>query len=176
MRFHLLLSVSLFHLSRGFMAELSGPIHEETCTGEEYADFQFCALQGAAADSSIPELHQLEQVALVTHHGRHLGICGGCRGGAPRGTFCFTWCGRGRRLLQEGTGDVDNTAIYTGGEFIGNGAAVEVAEAIIECLEGISTTHACLGAIETLTLMVHTALTSADQLFKSPEGCVNGRN
>jgi hypothetical protein len=49
MKLHLLLLVSLFSLSSGFMAELKGPLTEEACTGLEYADFKRCV----TADESI---------------------------------------------------------------------------------------------------------------------------
>jgi hypothetical protein len=165
MKLHLLLLASLFNLSSGrFMAELRGPLTEEACTGDEYADFKHCATLGAAADPSLPVLAELEEEALVNRGGdRRLQFnwCSGCTGGAPRGTFCFTVCG-GRRLSEEGM-DTPNlrrlerpdfVAVFEEGAYTGNGKSKRVAEAIIGCLGGISTSHPCLGTTDTMTLTV----------------------
>jgi hypothetical protein len=182
MKLHLLLSVSLlFHLSSGYMVELTGPLNaEETCTGGEFVDFKECAELGAA-EAGLPDPDEIEGEAYVTHDhgsGRRLGICGGCPYGAPRGTFCYTWCGRGRRRLQEDGTDApppqDNVAIYSGNVYTGNLEAIEVAEAIVGCLESKAASHPCLGSAATMTLVVHTALSSADDLYKNSAGCVRG--
>jgi hypothetical protein len=162
MKLHLLLLASLFNLSSGFVAELRGPLTEEACTGEEYADFLHCATLGAAADPSLPVLAQLDQEAFVNRGGeRKLGWCSGCRGGAPRGTFCFTVCG-GRRLSEEGT-DTPNlrrlqqrefVAAFEDGAFTGNGKSKRIAKDIIECLGAATPNHPCLGSTDTMTLTV----------------------
>jgi hypothetical protein len=164
MKLHLLLLASLFNLSSaGFMAELRGPLTDEACTGEEYAEFKHCATLGAAADPSLPVLAELEEEAFVNRGGeRQLGWCSGCNGGAPRGTFCFTVCG-GRRLSEEEGMVTPNlrrlerpefVTVFEDGVYTGNGKSKRVAEAIIGCLGGISTNHPCLGSTDTMTLTV----------------------
>jgi hypothetical protein len=184
MKLHLLLLVSLFNLSSGFMAELKGPLTGGACTGEEYADFKHCVTRGADADPNLPShLTELEEEAFTNHAGGQRKLfspCGGCRSGAPRGTFCYTYCGRGRRRLEEDSDtpdlrrlEEDNVAVFECGVYIGNDEAKQVAEVIIECLGDVSTNHPCLGSIDTMTLVVHTALTSIDDLFKT--GCLRGQ-
>jgi hypothetical protein len=162
MKLHLLFLASLFSLSSGFMVELRGPLTEEACTGEEYFDFKHCATLGAATDPSLPVLAELDEEAFVNHGGeRQLGWCDGCRGGAPRGTFCFTVCG-GRRLGEDSM-DTPNlrrldqpefVAVFEGGTYTGNGKSKRIAEAIIECLGDVQTYHPCLGSTDSMTLTV----------------------
>jgi hypothetical protein len=55
MKLHLALCLaSLFSLSSGFMAELRGPLTDEACSGEEYADFEECVMVATEADSNLP--------------------------------------------------------------------------------------------------------------------------
>jgi hypothetical protein len=164
MKLHLLLLASLFNASSGeFMAELRGKLTEEACTGAEYADFKYCAIQGAAAaDPSLPALAEIEEEAFVNRGGeRQLGWCSGCNGRAPKGTFCFTVCG-GRRLSEKGM-DTPNlrrlekpefVSAYEKGAYTGNGKSIRVAEAIIDCLGVLSANHPCLGSTDTMTLRV----------------------
>jgi hypothetical protein len=163
MKLHLLFLASLFSLSSAeFMAELRGPLTGEKCTGEEYYDFEHCAMLGAAADPSLPVLAELEEEAFVNHGGqRQLNWCNGCRGGAPRGTFCFTVCG-GRRLAEEGK-DTPNlrsldppdfVAVFEDGAYTGNGKSKRIAQAIIECLGDVPKYHPCLGSTDTIVLTV----------------------
>jgi hypothetical protein len=176
MKLHLLLLPSLFHLSSGFMAELTGPLTEAACTGDEYADFRHCAALGVKTDRSIPALNEseLDDIAFMNHGNNddrrlQYNWCRGCTGGAPRGTFCFTVCGGRRRLSEEVTMDAPNlrrldppvsvdvpelVAVFENGEYTGNGKAKKISEAIIECLGDVSTTHPCLGSIDTMVLTV----------------------
>jgi hypothetical protein len=161
MKLHLLLLVSLFSLSSGFMAELKGPLTEEACTGLEYADFKRCV----TADESMAGFVDSEDESFINRggDGRKLS-CDGCpASGAPRGTWCFTMCGRGRRLQEEVT-DTPNlrrlvqpdefTAVFGGGELTGSGKAKQVAKTIIECFEKLSDNHPCLGSTVDMTLTV----------------------
>ncbi len=171
MKLHLLLLPSLFHLSSGFMAELTGPLTEAACTGDEYADFRHCAALGVKTDRSIPALNEseLDDIAFMNHgneDGRRLPYnwCSGCTGGAPRVTFCFTVCGGRRRLSEkEGTMDTPNlrrldppefVAVFENGEYTGNGKAKQSAKAVMECLKNVSTKHPCLGRTDTMVLTV----------------------
>jgi hypothetical protein len=158
MKLHLLLLASLFHLSSGFMAELKGPLSGEACTGTEYADFKTCVV----ADPVLPVLQETEEEAFVSH-GPARGLqsyCAGCPGGSPRGSFCFTYCGR-RRLSEEVT-DTPNLrrvqeegyALFAGGVFTGTGTALDIATDIVECLGDVATNHPCLGSTETMTLTI----------------------
>jgi hypothetical protein len=187
MKLPLLLLVSmLFHLSNGFMAELTGKLsNETTCTGNEFADFKQCAKQGATSDPNLPEEYEIEEKAYVTQYGsgRQLGVCGGCPLVAPRGTFCYTWCGRGsaRRLLEDESTDTpssrrlnDNVAVYNQGVYTGGVEAVAIAEVIIGCFQNVSSSHPCLGSTADMTLTVHTTLTSAEDLIHSSAGCIRG--
>jgi hypothetical protein len=104
MKLSLLLLASLLNLARGgFMAELTGSLApDQECDGKEYADFKQCLPDNVADD---------EEEAIFSPGGiralqKNTYWCRGCRGGAPRGTFCFTVCGgrrRRRRRLAEGT-------------------------------------------------------------------------
>jgi hypothetical protein len=151
MKLHLLLLASLINLAMGgFMVELTGSLTADPCTGGEYADFKHCLPSNVAEDD--------EEEALFSRGGeRALGWCSGCRGGSPRGTFCFTVCG-GRRRLEEGTNlrrlQDGSSAEYKGGAYSGTGLALEYATEIIECLGGMSTTHLCLGDTVNMTLIV----------------------
>jgi hypothetical protein len=166
MKLHLILLVSsLFNLSSGlFTVELTGPLTEEPCTGEEYADFKHCVMLGAAADPSLDVLTDVEENSSVNLGGvRHLGnACTPCTGREPRGTFCFTYCGPGRRLLEKGS--MDHTpnlrrlqksdsvsASFKGGTSTGNGEAKKIVDAIMTCL---GDNHPCLGNTVDMTLTV----------------------
>jgi hypothetical protein len=167
------------------MAELRGPLTGEVCTGEEYDDFKHCVTMGAEADPNLPShFTELEEKSYIGGGERKLqfaSACGGCRGGAPKGHFCYTYCGSGRRRPKEVTDtpdlrrlEKDNVAVFQDGNYIGNDDAKQVAELIMECLGDVSTSHPCLGSTDTMTLIVHTAFTSVDDLFKST-GCLRGR-
>jgi hypothetical protein len=86
MKLHLLILASLFPLSSGFMAELRGPITEEECSGEEYADFKRCVEEGLAQDGE--NLTEIEEEAFVNHGNEEnrqlVNWCSGCTGGAPK--------------------------------------------------------------------------------------------
>jgi hypothetical protein len=161
MKLHLLLLISLFNLSSGFMAELKGTLAAEACTGLEYADFKQCV----TADVSMADFIDLEDESFVDRggDGRKLSCMGCPTSGAPRGHWCFVMCGSGRRLLEEVT-DTPNlrrlqepdefSAVFQCGEFAGNGKAKQVAETIIECLDKLSENHPCLGSTVDMTLAV----------------------
>jgi hypothetical protein len=176
MKLHLLLLPSLFHLSSGFMAELRGPLTEAACTGEdseEYADFRHCVTEGVAIDQNLSALDEseLDDLAFMNHKrddDRRLQLvnwCRGCRGGAPKGTFCFTVCGGRRRLSEEGNTDMetpnlrrlekpDFVAVFENGAYSGNGKAKQIAKATIKCLGDVSMDHPCLGSTETMVLTI----------------------
>jgi hypothetical protein len=177
------------------MAELRGQLNTDVeCTGDEYAEFKQCVMMGADSDPALPGWStDLEDGEVIINRGdgRHLQAshCRGCRSGAPRGSFCFTFCRSGRRLVEEVTDtpevrrlqevEEDNVAVFQGavfhsGAYTGNDEAKQVAEVIIECLGGVSENHSCLGSTETMTLIVHTSLTSADDLFNKA-GCLRAR-
>jgi hypothetical protein len=168
MKLHLiLLTSSLFNLSSGlFTVELTGPLTEEPCTGEEYADFKHCVMLGAEADPSIDVLTDVEENSSVNLGGvRHLGnACTPCTGREPRGTFCFTYCPDPGRRLQE-KGSMDHTpnlrrglqkpdsvsALFKGGTSTGNDEAKEIGDAIMACL---GDNHPCLGSTVDMTMTV----------------------
>ena len=151
MKLSLLLLAALLNLARGgFMAELTGSLTAEPCTGDEYADFKQCLPANVADD---------EEEAIFSRGGeRALGWCSGCRGGAPRGTFCFTVCG-GRRRLEEGTSlrklQDGSFAEYNAGTYSGSGIALGFAEEIIECLDTVSANDLCLGNTADMKLVVY---------------------
>jgi hypothetical protein len=155
MKLHLIILASLLNLAMGgFMAELQGSLTAEPCTGEEYADFKQC-LPANVADE--------EEEAIFSNGGeRKLGTgwCRGCRGSYPKGHFCFTVCGTGRRL-EEGTslrhlqGLGKSVAEYNAGDYSGDGIALEYATEIIECLGTLSAHHKCLGDTADMTLSVY---------------------
>jgi hypothetical protein len=159
MKLHLLLLALLCNLSNGFMATLKGPLNEDICTGEEYADFTHCAMLGAAADPTLPMFAEFDEQASVNRggDGRKLS-CAGCpTSGAPRGTYCFTMCGSGRRrrLSEKGTDtpnlrrvQQDNVATFKDGGYTGNDETKGIAQDIIKCM---GDDHPCLGPM-TLTV------------------------
>jgi hypothetical protein len=168
MKLHLLLLASLFNLSTGFMAELKGPLTDEKCEGDEYADFRRCAMLGAVG-VGVTALQEsaLNEEAFMNQGGERqlVNPCTGCPDGAQRrGSFCFTFCGSGRRLLsEEGSMDTPNLRrlaqpdLVGGvdkGAYFGNGRAKKIAEVTIECLGKVSTNHPCLGSTETMVLTV----------------------
>jgi hypothetical protein len=172
MKLHLILLVTLFSLSSGFMVELRGPLTEDPCDGEEYGEFMHCVTKGAAADPNLPVLNVLEEKALFSPVNlggeRQLGgtanDCTGCTGEEPRGTFCFTFCSTGRRLQEQGTDSpnmlrrpsqkLDSVAVFERGAYTGNEEAKLIAEDIVKCLGDVSTSHPCLGSTDTMILTV----------------------
>jgi hypothetical protein len=171
MKLHLLLLASLCNLSSGFMVELRGPRTAEECTGGEYAGFQHCAMLGAEADPNLSVLSEIEEEALVNRRDSRRQLSySACTDGAPTGTFCYTFgaTSSGRRLVEEGgvmdTPNMrrvmveDNIAIFENGAYMGGGDARDMAEDIIECLEGVLTKHPCLGTINTMSLIVTVTL------------------
>jgi hypothetical protein len=164
MKLHLvLLLASLVSLSSGLMAELKGPLGHETCTGDEYSDFKNCVMQGIAADPNLTgSFGDIEEAAFVHGGGddRKLFSCAVCPSGAPRGTFCFYWCG-GRRRLEEVT-DTPNlrrvqesdTAVFEGGAFTGNAEGILILKSMTTCLDEGSAAFPCLGTTDTMTLTV----------------------
>jgi hypothetical protein len=150
MKLHLLLLASLFNLSVGFMAELKGPLGLAECTGDEYAEFRHC----------LPDVTDIESEAFVNRGGMRKLNCDGCPDGAPRGTWCFTVCGSGRRRMEEGTNlrrvqaDEESHAEYSLGVYNGTGDALIYAELCIECLGNVTVSHPCLGSTATMTLKV----------------------
>jgi hypothetical protein len=162
MKLHLILLASVFNLSRGFMAELKGPLGHEACTGDEYSEFKTCVIQGVTADPNLTGLFDIEEAAFVHSGGdlRKLNHCSGCTGGAPRGTFCFTMCG-GRRRLEEDTGTPNlrrvqaaDTAVFQGGAYTGNAEAILILQTMTQCLDDGSADFPCLGTTDTMTLTV----------------------
>jgi hypothetical protein len=98
MKLSLILLASLLNLARGgFMAELTGPLTaDQECDGDEYDDFKQCLPAGVSLDED-------KDVSIINRDLQYNTYwCRGCRGGEPRGTFCFTVCG-GRRRLEEYT-------------------------------------------------------------------------
>jgi hypothetical protein len=160
MLLRLLLLASLCNLSSGFVAQLKGLLTEEACNGEEYADFTKCAMLGAAADPNLSAFANFEEEGFMNRGGErqlddHCQTEFNCPtdGSAPRGTFCFTQCGSGRRrrLSEKGTDTPkhlrrvqhDNVASFQGGVYTGNDDAKEIAQYIITCL---GDSHPCLGS------------------------------
>jgi hypothetical protein len=162
MKLHLLLLASVFNLSSGFMAELTGTLADEACTGVEYADFKQCV----TADESMADFIDSEDEAFVNRGGDRKLSCWGCPlSGAPRGTWCFVMCGTRRgRLLEEVTDtpnflrrvqeDDSADAVYADGLYTGTDEAKELAKGIIECLGGLATNHPCLGDTANMGLTV----------------------
>jgi hypothetical protein len=164
MKLHLLLLALLVDLSSGFMTELRGRLAEVACTGEEEDEFISCATKGAAADPIFSEdFSKLEEEAFMNDgsEGRKLQNCDVCPDNAPRGTWCFTMCGRRRleevtdtphlrRLVQQD----EFTAGFSGGELTGNGKAKQVAKIIIECMADAAARNPCLGSTNDMTLIV----------------------
>jgi hypothetical protein len=182
MKLNLLLLALLFSLSSGFMAELRGPLTDETCSGHEYADFVNCIKLATEEDPNLAEqLTPIEQKSFTGGGQRKLyNPCGGCRGGAPKGHFCYTYCGKRRRELWELTDtpdtsslEEDKIAVYDCGDYIGNDEAIKVAQDVMQCFAGLSENHPCLGSTDLMTMVVHTTLTDEANLFKSA-GCLRG--
>jgi hypothetical protein len=134
------------------MAELQGSLTAEPCTGDEYADFKQCLPANVADDQ--------EEAIFIRGGERKLqtGWCRGCVGSYPKGHFCFTVCGTGRRL-EEGTNlrhlQDGSTAEYSAGTYSGSGIALAYATEIIECLGTLSAHHKCLGNATDMTLAVY---------------------
>jgi hypothetical protein len=162
MKLHLILLASVFNLSSGFRAEVTGVLGVETCTGDEYADFKECVMQGVAADPNIAGFVDTEDVSIVNRGGERRLNCAVCPARAPRGTWCFTMCGStGRRLLEEGTDtpnlrrvQASDTAVFVGGVYTGNTEAILILEAMTTCLDDGFAHHPCLGTTDTMTMTV----------------------
>jgi hypothetical protein len=169
MKLHLILLASFLSLSSGFRAEVRGPLGEETCTGDEYADFKECVIQGVAADPNLAGFVDLEDVAIVNRGGERRLNCAVCPQAAMfRGHWCFTMCGstRRRRLEEEEEGTdtpklrrvqeevATDTAVFEGGAYTGNVEAILILEAMTTCLNDGFMYHPCLGASDTMTMTV----------------------
>ena len=164
MRLHLILLALLFSLSSAkFMAELTGHLTGVQCTGEEFVDFKNCLPK---------EVNGFEWGAFMDSEeddNRKLGWCSGCQSAAgrasPRGTFCFTVCGRFSRRLDESPDDTpslrrrvqeeESTAAYKAGEWEGSGIALDYAKVIMKCLGVVSPIHPCVGSTDDMTLIVN---------------------
>jgi hypothetical protein len=160
MKLHLLLLASLISLSSAkFMAELTGHLTEEQCTGEEFVDFKNC----------LPaEINGAEWGAFMDREedNRKLGTgwCGGCQfRDYPKGTFCFTVCQPKRRLDESPypptflrrAQEEETSAVYKAGEWEGTpGAALDYAKVIMHCLGVVSPMHPCVGKTDDMTLRV----------------------
>jgi hypothetical protein len=159
MKLHLILLASLFNLSSGFMTEVKGPLGQEACTGDEYADFQTCITQGIAADSNLAGLIDIEDEAIVNRGGKRKKHCDVCPRSAHRGTWCFTLCGSTKmrpRRLEKGMntpnlrrGPEADTAVFEKGAYTGNAEAILILEAMTTCLD-----NPCLGTTDTMTMTV----------------------
>jgi hypothetical protein len=163
MKLHLILLASVFHLSSGFRAEVRGPLGEETCTGDEYADFKECVMQGVASDPNLAGFVDTEDATIMNRGDERRLMCHVCPASAPRGTWCFTMCGRtGRRRLEEGTDSTPNlrrvqeadTAVFEGGAYTGNIEAISILAAMTTCLDAGFAHHPCLGPTDTMTMSV----------------------
>jgi hypothetical protein len=170
MKLHLILLASVFNLSSGFVAEVRGALSEETCTGDEFADFKGCVMKGVAANPSLAGFVDVEDAAFMNREGdRRLNLCAVCPPAAMRrGIWCFYICGhgRGRRGLEEVT-DTPNlrrvqeeaatdTAVFEGKTraYTGNVEAILILEAMTTCLDDGFTHHPCLGTTDTMTMTV----------------------
>jgi hypothetical protein len=163
MKLHLiLLLASVVNLSSGFMAEVKGSLGEEACTGDEYADFKECVMEGVAADPNLAGFVDVEDVAIVNRGGERRLNCAKCPESAPRGTWCFVMCGsNGRRRLEEGM-DTNNlrrvqevdTAVFQGGAYTGNVEAISILKVMTTCLDDGFTHHPCLGTTDKMTMTV----------------------
>jgi hypothetical protein len=134
------------------MAELTGSLTLDPCSGDEYAAFKQCLSANVADDEEVALFSPRGDRALQTSW------CSGCEGGAPRGTFCFTVCG-GRRRLEEGTNlrklQDGTEAECKDGACTGTGLALGYAEEIFDCLGSVSATHLCLGETSDMKLVVY---------------------
>jgi hypothetical protein len=169
MKLHLILLASVFIISSGFRAEVRGPLGEETCTGDEYADFKKCVIKGVAADPNLAGFVDDEDVAIVSLGGERRLNCAVCPQAAMfRGHWCFYICGTSsrRRGLEEGT-DTPNlrrvqekaatdTAVFQGktGAYRGNVEAISILRTMTTCLDDGFMHHPCLGATDTMTMTV----------------------
>jgi hypothetical protein len=174
MKLHLVLLLALvINLSNGLMAELKGPLGHETCTGDEYSEFKNCVMQGVTADPNLTgSFGDIEEAAFVRGGGDDRKLfncavcwemfnCAVCPSGAPRGTFCFYWCG-GRRRLDEVMGTPNlrrvqesDTAVFQGGDYTGNAEGIVlILETMTTCLDEGSAAFPCLGTTDTMTLTV----------------------
>jgi hypothetical protein len=134
----------------------------ETCTGDEYADFKECVMQGVAADPNLVGFVDTEDAAIMNRGGERKLMCHVCPASAPIGTCCFTMCGStGRRQLEECTGTPNlrrvqeaNTAVFEGGAYTGNIMAISILAAMTTCLDDGFAHHPCLGATDTMTMTV----------------------
>jgi hypothetical protein len=166
MKLHLFLLASVFNLSSGFRAEVEGPLGQETCTGNEYADFKECVMKGVAADPNLAGFVDTEDVSIVNRGGERRLSCAVCTPAAirMRGQFCFVMCGGRRgRALEEGT-DTHNlrrvqkadTAVFEGESrtYTGNVEAMLILEVMTTCLDDRFTHHPCLGTTDTMTMTV----------------------
>jgi hypothetical protein len=164
MKLHLILLASVFNLSSGFRAEVTGVLGEETCTGGEYADFKECVMKGVAADPNLAGFVDTEDVSIVNRGGERRLSCAVCPAGAPMGHYCVVVCGSTpMRRLEEGT-DTPNlrrvqeadTAVFEGesGTYTGNVEAISILEVMTKCLDDGFTHHPCLGTTDTMTMTV----------------------
>jgi hypothetical protein len=162
MKLHLILLASVFNLSSGFRAEVRGLLGQEACTGDEYADFKECVMEGVAADPNLAGFVDVEDVAIVNRGGERRLNCAKCPESAPRGTWCFTMCGSTRRRRLEEGADTPNlrrvqetdTAVFEGGAYTGNVEAILILVAMTTCLDEGFTHHPCLGTTDTMTMTV----------------------
>jgi hypothetical protein len=160
MKLLLLIFASLFHLSSGFMAELTGSLTQEECTGTEYADFKACVVAGF--EEAGEDIYGGEDEAFI-NHGRDRDLrnnCSGCPDTTYVGHFCFTCCGGRRRHLEQGTENTGGlrglqAATAVDGEVTsGEGEALMIAETILLCLGDHSALHPCLGSTNEMDLTV----------------------
>jgi hypothetical protein len=161
MKLHLiLLASSLFHLSNGFTATITGPLTEEPCSaGEKSPDFEHCVMVGVAADPHLAD-HVLTDHFQGGFFMKSGGVrklqstnpCTACTGDEPRGTFCFTFCdGTGRRLSP----DFDFDAVFEKGAYKGNSKeATDIAKVIIECLSVTWRNAPCFPDTDKMSLTV----------------------
>jgi hypothetical protein len=168
MKLIFILFATLFHLSNGFTVTLKGKLTEEPCSGEEYADFERCAMRGVAIDPNLigvtndnfeggsfmygGGLRKLQEGEASTNP------CGGCTldEREARGSFCFTFCGnRRRRVSEDGTDTPDLVAVFEDGTYEGNSEAADIAKVIIKCLGEESTNDPCLPDTANMILTVN---------------------
>jgi hypothetical protein len=160
MKLHLLILASLFHLSSGYMTELTGPLAAGAeCSGAEYADFKACAVQGFAEEAG-EDVSGGEDEAFINHGVRGLqwNICSGCTGGAPVGSFCFTVCGGRRRLAEKrGLRRLESEATFVNGTLTSGEEgtdAANIGNSILVCFQSESADHPCLPSTDEMTLKV----------------------
>jgi hypothetical protein len=140
MKLHLILLASLFHLSNGFMVTITGQYTEESCSVEEYPEFESCVMNLAGGGRKLQSTSN----------------CGACTEPEyqQQGHFCYYWCndpGDGRRL----SGDSTETAVYKDAAYEGSSEeAKDMAKVIIDCLGVVSTNDPCLPDTVDMTLTV----------------------